>query len=716
MRLPRMSALAGSLLVAWLLIAVAAFIVVSRIDFPQGVVFPVDTPFADLIQRISPWDYLLNLVRALLGATVFSAACIATGLVILGAGQEDGADYYAVGATAFLVGEIVFSVIFLSFIVLHGLTRYIVAAVLAAGLLLGGGRTFTFLARRPPTGDFPRRLEHPEKIMVMVLAAVMAIAILYSSALLSYDAVVDYFSTAKLMAVTGRPLYTFAEDLFPVSSFQSGILFASLIQLFGDQAARLLSWVNGLAILLLGLGIAAEAGLSPRARLWFLALVLTTTAFVDLLGDGKVDLISTAPLLAAVYWAAHNRVHCSKSACALVGFLLGFAMIARPYNVVLGAVFLLVFYATFALSTRRQGGAGLRRLVASVVWVLPPMAALGAFHLWQNWLWLGNPLAPLLGARQLSPLAPAIAGAQSGARIWWQVRFDPNLLNTYRLLYPFTVSFINTPQSLGNISPLFVGFFPFLLLRSPRGRLHEQTILACLGVAATATLVGWVALFNSVMEIRYVLFLWIVLFVVFAQLLDNVIDEIGSVFRPLVYSLLTILLAYMGLRALAVAVAAYAPIDSSGQAYCYTGIQCTFLNPLNRTAAAGERVFVLNAFRYYLRPDLFACSSRAQEYGKLEQMAQQNSPGFWTELFREGYRYVTFESNYAIFHTHFGPLPAPASAPDWLHVAQMSSSPDDLERIYRIDAVHPPIEAESYCQKDEGGAWHIKAAISPEQQ
>jgi hypothetical protein len=165
----------------------------------------------------------------------------------------------------------------------------------------------------------------------------------------------------------------------------------------------------------------------------------------------------------------------------------------------------------------------------------------------------------------------------------------------------------------------------------------------------------------------------------------------------------------MAARTTTIAVGTYSPVDASGQAHCYDIGFCTFLDPLNAQAGAGERVFVLNAYRYYLRPDLFACSSRAEEYPQLESLAQHNSPKFWEELYLRGFRYVTFETNYAEFHSHFGPLPTMEGIPDWLRVSQTSSTPDGLQRIYKIEAVNPPEQPQTYCEKDAAGIWQIRS-------
>jgi hypothetical protein len=42
---------------------------------------------------------------------------------------------------------------------------------------------------------------------------------------------------------------------------------------------------------------------------------------------------------------------------------------------------------------------------------------------------------------------------------------------------------------------------------------------------------------------------------------------------------------------------------------------------VSHAASPGVRVLVLHAYRYYLRSDLFACSSEVDEYPPLEKLA-----------------------------------------------------------------------------------------------
>ena len=690
------SAILGSLYLAWLLAVLAAFVIGSQYDYVQALHLPGVTPVAEAASRIAPFEYAFGMLVALLGAILFSATCVSLGLAVLGNPERLQSSYEAVGATAFITGAIILSIAFLSCIALYKLTPQIAAITLATALLLGLPRLIPFVHRLPRL-EFPVEFGGGERFMFLMVLGSMGLAVLYSTARLSYDANVQYFVQSKLMAMEHTAVYSYPKDPFAVSSFHTGILYTALIQLFGDQSARLLSWVNGLAILLLGVAIGKEAGIAPKARLWFLILTVTSTAFVDLLGDGKVELISTAPLLAGTYWMLRIVKGPSKRESALVGLLIGYAIIARPYNIFLAPVFLVAFCTIYTAARKRAEEAPFRNLVRASLWMIPSFLAMGLFHLTQNWIWLGNPLAPLIHARDVSAST-------------WQWQFDPALLTELRLFYPLTVSFVNTPQSLGIISPLFLGFVPFLLLRRVRNGIRERPALMSLALAVALTLALWVALFFTVVEIRYVIFAWVLLFLVVGQVLADAAEGLYKPVRYVTVMLSSLLLAYMCLRTALIALKTYSPVDAGGQAHCYDFDFCTFTDLLNSSAKSGERVFVLHAYRYYLRPDLFACSSRAQEYPELESLARENSPKFWTEIYRLGFRYITFENNYAIFHTHFGTLPTVQSAPAWLHVYQMSSTPDGLERIYRITAVSPPMQPEWWCEQDSVGIWELRSA------
>ncbi len=710
------SLLLSAFLLAWPLVTLGLYGWANRASYLHGFLFPGMALFLAHLARLAPLTWPIDLLRAFFGMTFFALAALGLGLILLPRRLLTDSAPLTRGTIAFLLGEIGFSIFFLTVIRLWQLPPWLSAAGLMPPLLLGLPALGRFLRSLPPPA-LPADLPRADRRLFALTLAVFALGLALSSARLGYDAVAEYFSHAKIMAATHLPVFLYPKDLFVVSSFHPGILFTIQIQLFGDQSARMLSWLNGAAILILLWALGERLGLSSRARLYALMLLVTSTAFLDLLGDGKVELISTAPILAAVYmFVARNRAGTAtqdKSCATLAGFLLGFAIISRPYNVFLVPLFVVLFLLFDAIFSRPLSSSFhpdrfARRLPPSPLSPSPfPLSRLflspsrfllsafitfllGLFHLWQNALWLGSPLAPLTYARELNSDL-------------WQWQFDPARLPLMKWLYPLTLTFFNTPQSLGNLSPFFAGFLPFLLLPAVRRGLSLFPRRRALLIATLLTLLIWVTFFFTVVEIRYVWFLWILLFLPAAQVIESALEHSGRLVQPLLRPLMALLLMWLGLRTLAIAVDTYSPIDAAGQAHCYDIPFCTFFQLVNETAAPGGRILALNAYRYYLRPDLFACSSRAEEYPALERLARQNSPDFWAEAYRQGFRYVIFEKNFAEFHSHFGAIPASENAPAWLKVTLLVQA--KWNAVYRLDAVSPPFAVEKQCRQDESRRW-----------
>ncbi len=131
-------------------------------------------------------------------------------------------------------------------------------------------------------------------------------------------------------------------------------------------------------------------------------------------------------------------------------------------------------------------------------------------------------------------------------------------------------------------------------------------------------------------------------------------------------------------------------------------LMCTPFEPLNQLALPGDRVFTLQAFRYYLRPDLFACSTRREEFLPIMNLAYQSPKAFWEALYRQGYRYITYEYNFSEFHTRVGSPPDPSSSPDWLKVDTIASN--ETTAIFRITATNPPYMPEWICSENGKGS------------
>lgn len=694
MKFKRSSQIPYIIFSAWLVISATLFIIANRVSYIHAVILPSWDNISKNLTQTSLHQYLFDLLTSLIGIGIFSIACIGFGLRVLKLIKFRITSVLEVGTTAFLVGEVLFSLIFLTIISVSSLSPILTKLITIAMLALNAGLLWSFF--RDIRSSFQTiQVDKRQKIIAGLVISIVALSTFLSTARLGYDAVSDYFSQAKIMAVSQDAVSFFPGNYMIVSSLHPDILFTILMQLFGDQTARMLSWVNGLAILLIAYSIAKEAGLTLNIWLYFLVLMFTSTAFTDLLGDGKVEIVSTAPILGAVYWMMVSLRSPTKETFLIIGFLAGFAIISRLYNIFLVSVFIIFFYSLWLI--RNIYKEGLRNIklntrtalnrISPSLWTVAMLVLMGAFHLWQNWLWLGTPFAPL-------KFAPSLEANN------WEWQFDPGMLNALRVLYPLTVTFFNSPQSLGNISPLFIGFLPFLLIKKIRMGMQLSSTFIHLLASCISTLLLWLILFYTVVEIRYILFLWVLLFLVAAYWIEQTLNSMQKPLLPLTEIVLGGLLLFSATRITAVALATYSPIDNNQQAHCRDIPFCSFFEPVNQLATFGDRVLALNAYRYYLRNDLFACSSRADEYASLQVLAQRNSPDFWIEVYRQGYQFVIFERNFSEFHSRFGTIPDHQVAPAWLKISIVSTSNETDNILYQLETDDPPFRPEVSCLFD----------------
>ena len=658
------------------------------------------------LSRIEPLNYLANIIEAFFGVALFSLACISLGAIfifLLWDEKNDGfqtkpARPILIGS-AFLIGSGLFSIIFLILGGLYKLTAVYVIAIALGGLILGFRSFIKLIKTHSEDHSFNlfERTKNSDSLVYWLSLSILLLSLMYSSSRLSYDSVAIYFSNSKITAITNR-IQFFQNDSFIASSFQTGIQYAALTQVFGDQAARMYSWVNGLIIIIFTLALGEQVGLSKQARRILLALLLTTTAFTDLLGDGKIDLATSAPAIAAVYWMVVNGVKARNSSFFLVGFLAGFAIISRPFNAFLLGVFFALFYLQQIYFLRKEDGFNLKSLFKRFFWLASALLGLAVFHLAANWMILGDPLAPLSNASKLSA---------SG----WQWSFNPNEIWAFRTLYPFVVTFLNSPQSLGTISPLFLAFFPGIFIKDIREKLFVQKSLIHLTALAILTLLLWIMLFFTIVEIRYVFFLWIILFLPLAVIAEKVLNLKDNTGKTMELMLITVLL-FVNFRIVYISLDTYSPIDERGSPQCYDHLFCDYLKSISDNAAQGERVLTMNAYRYYLRSDLFVCSTRADEYSTIRDASLKSPDKFWEEVYRQGYTYVAYEKNYSIRHLYMDFLPNPNNAPSWMELEPIYGDPEDPVVAYKINVHEPPISRLKTCAQNEDRIWEVQTISS----
>jgi hypothetical protein len=286
--------------------------------------------------------------------------------------------------------------------------------------------------------------------------------------------------------------------------------------------------------------------------------------------------------------------------------------------------------------------------------------------------------------------------------------YDPKEILTLRLLYPIIVTFKNNGQSLGNISPLFIAFTPALLVPKIRTWIFDSNRIKHLTTAAVITLLLWIMLFFTLHEIRYVLFLWAILFVPSAAIINQMLIKGDVVIRSMGISVISVLLSFIAVRSMFISLSSYSPIDHANNPQCFDWDFCSYLRPVNLEAETGDRILMLGALRYYLRQDLFACSTTYKEYAQLREAAKRNPDSFWLEVYRQGYEFIAYENDYTIRHLQLTIIPSSENTPGWIHLEPIYGNPGDILIVYALRYITPPIVPRQFCSINASGLWEVQ--------
>jgi hypothetical protein len=176
--------------------------------------------------------------------------------------------------------------------------------------------------------------------------------------------------------------------------------------------------------------------------------------------------------------------------------------------------------------------------------------------------------------------------------------------------------------------------------------------------------------------------------------------------------MLIAILLFVNFRVIYISLDTYSPIDRQANPHCYDHIFCDYLSPINDRAIQGERVLTLNAYRYYLRSDLFACSTKADEYHAIRDASLKSSEEFWEEVYRQGYTYVAFEKNYSIRHLYMDFIPSPSHTPSWMELEPIYGNPEDPVVAYKINFHGAPISSVKTCAQNKDKIWEIQTINS----
>ena len=693
-----LSLFSNIMFIIWIWFCICLFILFSaHISYIQSIELKLSALTWESLRPFFTPIYWANLIISFFGMTLFTLSCIMVGKALMEAVHfqsffesqtETQLARICRIATYFIIGYFFISIILVIIVGYFRLITEISWGVLVFGVILG-----LFKRKEIFSGIKTVNTIHNFSIFNKLTWLMVGCALLTASARISYDSSAIYFSDAKLVAHTGKFGF-FTDGTFVASVMQSVLPQTILLQTFGDQSARMIAWISGLLVLILCLGLGEKVGLTKHAQSILPIILLTSTAFFDLLGDGKVDLSSTAPAIAAIYWLVTLKSSHKVSSLIIVGLLCGISISMRPFNAFLFVIFISMYFIHQAILVRFSGEF-LKEIFGSLIWISFGVGILGIFHLFVNWVLYKDFFA----------FIKSLAAINSASGPWDNAS---NAIFWLRALYPLMATFRNSPQSLGNISPLVIGFIPGIFLDVVRNNLRISNKLKHLTWYAGVTIFAWLLTFFTVVEIRYVLFLWLILFLPASEIIASFLDHGEVLLRKYGFVSIIFLSTMILIRTVLISGATYSPINLNKSPICSDYTACTFFQSINKIASSGERVLMLSPYRYYLREDLLYCSSQYQDYSKLQSLSQSIDHNlFWEQVYQLGFKYIAFENDYTTRHLQFGLIPTPDNTPEWLSLKRIDYGNGTYFTAYEIQVIKPPVQVQYRCDKNDLNIWEI---------
>jgi hypothetical protein len=628
-------------------------------------------------------------VAATVLTLAYAAACWLTGLGILRLFEAGPADP-AVPASGhhairFLFGIGVLAAVWEGL----GLVSLFTPAVITATLVVAAahGLLWVYADRHRSAGPTKKAASFTRLPPGWALLALGVMAALAGAALraLIYspagDAEAFYMVLPKIMGSAARlmPQPNYVPQWTNYYEFSEiGLLgemhFAAMFAFQSPMAAKLLVPAVGVAALVLILAFCEKCGLDYRGKIVAAVIVCSSTAFMNVLWVGKVDVFGAALGLAAYWFAFDATSRNDTRAFLLAGLFAGFAVVAKLSNLpVLGTGILLLLVSQ-----------GIRR---SAPWptivrhglVLGSGACLALFpHFLKNLVLFKEPFAPFLFLHG--------EGTHWADQAWF------NAANTRYLLltYPIALAYGEYPLQGGTMSPLILALVP---VGSVIARSREATsfVVSRLGLVGGIGILTWMSVRPAVISPRYIL----------ATLL--LFAPVGGWGAETILRRASNSLMLKGVMFLALSYAVVAPnLDHAyffdtlraggyGTGNCVMSASCRGLEHLNAVAGEGERVYFLGYYAYHLRPDLLQCLN-----------SRDDVVSDWTSLIDRGFRYVVLQK---ASHATTAPWLSADRAPGWLNVRVLYD--DESTRVFAQTVTDDDHRATVKCTHQPAPAWSV---------
>ena len=409
---------------------------------------------------------------------------------------------------------------------------------------------------------------------------------------LNDDALRGYLVTARVVAETHelafQPFNPFV--IWPLLAEMNG---AATLLLGNETAATIFdAWV-ALALLTAVAALSARAGLPPRGAWVAVLCLVSSSAFLGLVGAFKVDIAGALyGILAAVFCLQGRAVF---PVPWLAGLFFGSSVAVKVSNLFLLPGLALLLWPRDAALPRR----------ALAVFGLAGGLAL-APQLLKNLSLVANPVAPFLGSWF------GTADSYWTASLGGDIGGPADLTWVHRFLWPVILTYGGHTGMLGTVSPLLLGLLPFALrLGLPESGPRR------LALAAFAILGAWFLVFPWGLIFPRFLFTPVALLSVAAGAIAERMWEAGP-FRSVVRAAigLCLAMAVFDLRSTAYSLQYAAGVRSRAETYARQENARPWFGVaelLNRDVSGAERAFLEMPYGYFLRLDILQGSQTAGE-------------------------------------------------------------------------------------------------------
>src|SRR5262245_20464459 len=640
---------------------------------------------------------------------VYALACAGAGLLIIrllgeGRATETQDSPVAFLAVSFLLGLGVLGQLWvllaLGGLLIRPVLYPLIALMVMAAAVLGRRHGRRLLSAVCVTRLALR--EEPLGLRVLLLATFLWMAFTFTALgrPVSGDSLFQHMMLPKATAASGmleRSWFNPGNEYFGVLGEMT---YAVLFLLGNDDAAQMSTWMVAFAMAGVLLGIGVRAGLGLRGQIIGFTAFASTTAVLNWIGEGKIELIASALSLAALYLLTPRVELASlpRADLMIAGLLAGCGITTKLILgfciAVAGGLLLFLTYAPAAMRSWRL----LRTLrLQSLMPLVSASLLFGAFVV------IG--LAPQLiknGVMINAPLAPFDTGGTGW--LMEQHWYDASTVAHIRLIYPFVLTFGEYFSQYGQLSVLVLAFLPLVVLL-PRPPSFWNSPLTAITVAAWVTIAGWAAFQGDKVVTRYIIPVMLMCIPLAAAAAEQVT---ARGFRPRILGIAVIAASFMTLYIVARFTTGFyffprqaVHVVLASAQPCERGLQwCAPMQMVNRVAPEGARVLSFSNFKYYLRADLIQCS-----WGHQDRFPGSTAEERWRWFYAEGYSFIlpdgALNSEYLMEDL--------AQPPSWIKITRYQPElPDGAIGIsYDLANVGPSSKPKVTCRRVRRGAWRV---------